>query len=59
MNPDSLCAKCAHLIKSTTLNIVFHYCKHRNSMQQTYEGVSIIKGFKTCTNFKPKKEAQK
>lgn len=32
MNPDSLCAKCAHLIKSTTLGIVFHYCKHRNSI---------------------------
>ena len=58
MNPDSLCAKCAHLIKSTTLNIVFLYCKHRNSMQQTYEGVSILKGFKTCINFKPKEEKQ-
>lgn len=58
MNPDSLCAKCAHLIKSSAAGIVFLYCKHRNSMQQTYEGVSILKGFKTCINFKPKEENQ-
>jgi hypothetical protein len=54
MNPDSLCAKCAHLIKSTTLGIVFHYCKHRNSMQQKYCCVTIEKGYKSCVNFKPK-----
>jgi hypothetical protein len=27
-------------------------------MQLRYDGVSILKGFKTCINFKPRKEAQ-
>lgn len=54
MNPDSLCARCEHLIRSLVPGARWHYCKHRNSMQQRYEGVVIDKGFKTCSNFKPK-----
>lgn len=56
MNPDSLCARCAHLVRSTTLSIVWHTCYHRNSMQRVYNCVSIVKGYKTCVNFKPKEE---
>lgn len=56
MNPDSLCAKCAHLMSSHTPGNNWHYCEHRNSMQLVYSVVCIDKGFKTCINFKPRKE---
>lgn len=52
MNPNSLCAKCAHLVKG----VRWHTCYHRNSMQQKYCCVTIEKGYKTCVNFKPKEQ---
>lgn len=58
MNPESLCAKCAHLVKSLVPYARWHTCYHRNSMQQKYDCVTIEKGYKTCVNFKPKENQQ-
>ena len=54
MNPESLCAKCKHLIPSKTRP--WHYCHHRNRMNSQYNDVCIEKGYKTCINFEPRKE---
>lgn len=57
MNPEALCAKCEHLIIRHRPNRPPVYeCAHRNTMTMTYSTVMIEKGFKTCKNFKPRKE---
>lgn len=53
MNPDSLCARCAHLLVFITGGL---YCNKRNCMNSPYGVVCLNKGFKTCINFKPRKE---
>lgn len=54
MNPESLCAKCQHLILSKTCE--WHYCLHRNRMNSPFNVVCVTKCLMTCINFTPKQE---
>lgn len=57
MNPNSLCAKCEHIIIRHRPNRHPVYeCPHRNTMTMKHPMVMIEKGFKSCIYFKPRKE---
>ena len=54
MNPKSLCANCQHLEYSKLMK--GHFCEKRNCVNRYYNVVFLIKGYKTCINFKPKEQ---
>lgn len=54
IDPDSLCARCAHLEYDKDAKA--RCCRKRNKLNRYFLVIYIDKGFKTCLHFKTKRE---